>query len=350
MSVVGGAPDRRPCRVGVRRGWSIGTLRREVARESVLVAQGRRDAATGSSLRSHRVVMLGPVCEVLASVAAAIAAADAWRVRDVANGAAAGVLTTGVAALLVVWLPWAWTGWLLRLLVAGCGLVGLTAVARLRSWEEVRAAAGHRELVLGAAYLALAGGVIQSHRRAVAGTAPVSIASPVSSGRFMVVQGGGRWTNHHTVNESQRFALDLVRARAFGPRTRRLRPRSLEDFLSFGAGVVSPVDGTVVTADDGQPDATTAPRSEGNCVVIELGDGSGRRVVLAHLRRDSVIVGPGTRVRRGDRVGDVGCSGHSSEPHLHIHAEDLDGRGVPLLVDRARPLRRNDLVKAARTR
>jgi murein DD-endopeptidase MepM/ murein hydrolase activator NlpD len=40
-------------------------------------------------------------------------------------------------------------------------------------------------------------------------------------------------------------------------------------------------------------------------------------VLLAHLRRGSLRVGVGDRVRRGDRLAECGNSGNSTEPHLH---------------------------------
>jgi murein DD-endopeptidase MepM/ murein hydrolase activator NlpD len=48
-------------------------------------------------------------------------------------------------------------------------------------------------------------------------------------------------------------------------------------------------------------------------------------------------------VKEGQRIGRVGNSGNTSEPHLHIHAE-RDGAGVPLRFDGRFPVR-NDLVR-----
>jgi len=70
----------------------------------------------------------------------------------------------------------------------------------------------------------------------------------------------------------------------------------------------------------------------GNHVVIDLGDGE--YVVLAHLIRGSVAVKPGDRVAAGQAIALCGNSGHSSEPHLHVHLQTSptldDGEGLPM--------------------
>src|SRR5699024_6167199 len=46
----------------------------------------------------------------------------------------------------------------------------------------------------------------------------------------------------------------------------------------------------------------------------------------AHLRQGSVVVRPGVRVEVGDKIAEVGNTGNSSVPHLHVQ-----------LMDRANP-------------
>jgi len=47
----------------------------------------------------------------------------------------------------------------------------------------------------------------------------------------------------------------------------------------------------------------------------------GAEIVFAHMREGSIGVAPGDRVGLGDPLGEVGKSGASTEPHLHIHAQ-----------------------------
>ena len=53
-----------------------------------------------------------------------------------------------------------------------------------------------------------------------------------------------------------------------------------------------------------------------SCLPIE-----GVEVILAHLKQGSVAVTAGMKVNTGDVLGQVGNSGNTSQPHLHIHAE-----------------------------
>jgi hypothetical protein len=56
---------------------------------------------------------------------------------------------------------------------------------------------------------------------------------------------------------------------------------------------------------------------------------SGIFVILAHLKRESVVVSEGRRVTRGELLGRCGNSGRSPVPHLHLHAQDTSLLGAP---------------------
>ena len=62
----------------------------------------------------------------------------------------------------------------------------------------------------------------------------------------------------------------------------------------------------------------------GNHVIVRHDDATA--AVYAHLRKGSLIVQAGQRVSAGTMLGEVGNTGNSSEPHLHVH-----------LMDRANP-------------
>jgi murein DD-endopeptidase MepM/ murein hydrolase activator NlpD len=114
----------------------------------------------------------------------------------------------------------------------------------------------------------------------------------------------------------------------------------LEDWPGFGRTVRAPVDGEVVQAvddvadraphedPDASPDARTDPA--GNHVLIETAGGA--FVLVAHLRRGAVRVDEGDRVAAGEPIGEVGNSGRTTGPHVHLHAQHrrelYSGRGA----------------------
>jgi hypothetical protein len=140
---------------------------------------------------------------------------------------------------------------------------------------------------------------------------------------FFVVWGGRTVEqNYHAAHPGQRFAYDLLVVRDgsthTGDGTRN------EDYHCFGQPILAPADGRVILAVDGiadnVPGQMNAPQVAGNHVIVD--HGTGEYSVLAHLRSGSVAVRPGDRVARGQRLGECGNSGNSSEPHLHYQLQD----------------------------
>jgi murein DD-endopeptidase MepM/ murein hydrolase activator NlpD len=77
-----------------------------------------------------------------------------------------------------------------------------------------------------------------------------------------------------------------------------------------GTPIVAPRGGVVETV---QYQAGGA----GHYVVLD-GEREDRDYVFMHMRSGSVVVEEGQRVRTGQRIGDVGNTGHSTGPHLHF--------------------------------
>ncbi|MEO3389129.1 M23 family metallopeptidase [Mesorhizobium sp. CAU 1741] len=181
---------------------------------------------------------------------------------------------------------------------------------------------------------------------AVAGLIPVGpaqeLAFPLRDGRFMVAQGGGNWlVNHHSGHPAQTYAADITAIGPTGFRAPSLLPDVLERYAIFGASIVSPCAGEVVEAVDGLPDlvppAADPENAAGNHVTIACGD---LLVELAHLRQGSVAVNAAEPISTGDPIGEVGNSGNTTEPHLHIHAVDpVSGEGVRMSFDGGVPFR-----------
>ena len=119
-----------------------------------------------------------------------------------------------------------------------------------------------------------------------------------------------------------------------------------EEYFSYGASVVAPGDGVVVSAFGDAPNEPADPTREGfsrdpmfalfgNYVVIDHGNGEYSQ--LGHLKQGSVSVRKGDRVRRGQKIGEAGASGTSLFPHLHYQLASrpgVDGEGLPARFDR----------------
>ncbi|MFI5744011.1 M23 family metallopeptidase [Streptomyces anulatus] len=191
---------------------------------------------------------------------------------------------------------------------------------------------------------------------------PVEVDPPVT----------GRWTalnspadkvpSHGTHVYGQTYAIDIVAEPETGEGEPSARPafrwlwpvvRRNRAFPAFGAPLLAVADATVVRASDGQRDHLSrnslpalaylmliegnvrsivgAHRVIGNHVILDLGEGT--FAVYAHVRRGSLQVKAGDRVRAGQWLGQVGNSGNTTEPHLHFHLMDGpdpdSARGVP---------------------
>lgn len=146
-------------------------------------------------------------------------------------------------------------------------------------------------------------------------------------------------TNYHVSTPEQRWAYDLLVTRAgksfSGDST------SLSSYLCYGLPVLAPAGGQVIVAADSLPDMAIGDLSEttstsGNYIVIKVAPGE--FLVLCHLKPKSLLVKPGDVVTQGQQIALVGNSGHTSEPHLHIHLQDSEddffAEGIPLYFSR----------------
>ncbi|MDQ0394553.1 urea transporter [Labrys monachus] len=101
----------------------------------------------------------------------------------------------------------------------------------------------------------------------------------------------------------------------------------------YGARVYCPVAGVVELICDGIDDnpigVSNYSQNWGNHVVIRMDQGFW--LMLAHLGRGSIVVGPGQRVAVGQELASVGNSGRSPTPHLHMHVQAGPLAGAPTL-------------------
>lgn len=92
---------------------------------------------------------------------------------------------------------------------------------------------------------------------------------------------------------------------------------------------MAPVSGIVVGVKDDEPDIEPGMEeftsNYGNYIWIQP-DGSDSYLILAHLRQGSIRVAENSRIELGMVIAQVGNSGTTSEPHLHIQYQKNDPR------------------------
>lgn len=192
----------------------------------------------------------------------------------------------------------------------------------------------------------------------------VDLAFPLRSGHYYVANGGSApLVNAHLellsgdrarAYRGASYGLDILALDALGNRARGLAPRDAAEYAIFGDAIYAPCEGVVIRVEDWLPDLAPPQvdraHMPGNFVMLECGDAGDVHVLLGHMRSGSVRVHPGDYVTIGNQLGEVGHSGNSDEPHLHIHAQrpgnvwDLfSGDPLPIRFD-GRYLVRNDRV------
>lgn len=185
----------------------------------------------------------------------------------------------------------------------------------------------------------------------------VEVAAPVT-GRWSALNSpASRVPSHRTHAYGQTYAIDIVAEPEPGSRPGFAWAwpvaRRSTAFPAFGRPLLAVAEGTVVHASDGRRDHLSrnslpglvylmlieaavrdmagAAWITGNHLIIDIGDGT--YAMYAHVRRGSLTVRAGDRVRAGQVVGGCGNSGNSTEPHVHFQLmdhPDMDvARGLP---------------------
>ncbi|KYZ67382.1 M23 family metallopeptidase [Bacillus sp. GZT] len=154
--------------------------------------------------------------------------------------------------------------------------------------------------------------------------------------RALIGWGGDRLeTNYHVIKPNERWAYDILIPPA------EVKSSKLEDYGIYGAKVMAPATGTVVSINNDEKDVD--PGSDdfqsmaGNHIYLRL-DESGTYLILAHLKQGSIKVKEGQHVNEGEFLAQVGNSGSSSEPHLHIHHQRQDPSKISMFLAEGLPL------------
>jgi hypothetical protein len=142
-----------------------------------------------------------------------------------------------------------------------------------------------------------------------------TLLRPPFAGRWLGLVDG---TGHHQAKCFAFFAIDFAMVDADGQRHRGTG-KALTDWYGFDQPVLAAADGVVTGVEagfDDEPPGTAGAFDAANYVEIEHRDGE--CTDYAHVRKGSVTVKVGDRVKAGDVIARVGNSGASGLPHLHF--------------------------------
>ena len=181
----------------------------------------------------------------------------------------------------------------------------------------------------------------------------IDVSFPLKEG-YIGHGGNSVIINYHHVSKSQRYALDILKTNRWGARAFGFFPDSLNKYAIYVDTVFSPCDGRVVKLADGLDNVPARIEDTinlaGNHIVLEY---QNSLIVMAHLLKRSLMVSAGDKVKKGQPLARVGNTGHTSEPHLHIHAisgTDTNqiirgGHGIPIYFDGKFLVRNDRIVK-----
>jgi hypothetical protein len=181
----------------------------------------------------------------------------------------------------------------------------------------------------------------------------IQLEFPLKNGTYYIVQGGNSplINIHHHPQSPLKFSVDITELYPLGNRAKGIYPDEFEGYAIYAKSVFSPCDGLIVDISDGisnspvsKPDTT---HFKGNFIIVQH---KGINIYLAHLKKGSIKVAMGDTVQRGQLLGQVGSSGYSNEPHLHIHAEVDDknafmGSRPVVMLFKGNFLTKNDYIK-----
>jgi len=189
----------------------------------------------------------------------------------------------------------------------------------------------------------------------------IDLASPLGPGAYLVANGGAALSiNAHAELLDQSVArhrpywgtahgVDLVAIDRRGFRADGAMPAQPGRYEIFGRSVIAPCAGKVIVAVDGLPDMPVPQIDRnhlaGNHVILRC---AGADILLGHFRKGSLLVRLGQTLGVGEAIAQVGNSGNTSEPHLHINAQEpgtadapFSGAPIPIRIN-GRYLARND--------
>jgi hypothetical protein len=173
----------------------------------------------------------------------------------------------------------------------------------------------------------------------------VKLEFPLKNGKYIIMQSGKAY-NIHT-SPVEKYALDIVKESNISSMF-KFKNTSLENGGTYGTSIYSPCKGVIRELRDGIKDQPIGIRDlsvgGGNILIIGC---DGFDVLLAHIKSGTFKVKIDDVVELGEELAQIGNSGNTDGPHLHIMAYRMNGETerIPLpMVFNGKILYRFDIV------
>ena len=188
-----------------------------------------------------------------------------------------------------------------------------------------------------------AGGTVSADVKPVEYQQKTKLILPVAGAELWTYEGPGFYSHHSRIDladtfsrdvlklrtNSQRYALDLVVVDKDGQYAHGDDSKK-ENWIGLGFPIVAPAAGKVLEVDNNQPDEMQfdpdlAAKDQkvfvGNYIVID--HGNGEYSAMGHLKKGSLLVKVGDRVKPGQVIAQMGRSGMGSGLiHLHYQLQN----------------------------
>lgn len=183
----------------------------------------------------------------------------------------------------------------------------------------------------------------KTEERAVPSDA-VKIAFPLKNGLYQIAQAGPAEGVH--IIGIEKYALDIFKV--FAQEDSFWKTLFSLKNGTFGTPVYSPCSGRVRDLHDGEIDHeirlfAKKTYSKSNNITITC---DGFNIYMAHFKKDSIKVKIDQIVSTDTQIGEIGNSGYTDGPHLHIHAFlEKNDQMVPVpMVLNERYLQKGDFI------
>jgi hypothetical protein len=186
----------------------------------------------------------------------------------------------------------------------------------------------------------------------------INLDFPFNNGIYSIIWGGNSVVSptmnrhyHHSlykkigIHDKTKYAVDITKLNGFGTSALGLLPKINEAYSIFQEEVYSPCDGKVLKVvnhiHENIPFSGIYPKDLGNRILIKTSEFI---IMICHFQNGSIVVKEGDQIKKGALLGQVGNSGWSDQPHLHIQANHIDdstsiGEGIPIFFDGKNPIK-----------